>query len=161
MTIKIGDCIPSVTLKHMGDGGMQEITTDSLFGGRKVVMFGVPGAFTPTCSNQHVPGFVRHAGEIKKKGVDSIVCLSVNDPFVMKEWGQHQGVADKVVMLPDGNGELTNKMGLALDVSAAGLGMRCKRFAMVVEDGVVKSLRVEDSPSALEVSGAEEILKAL
>ncbi|MFW6051403.1 MAG: peroxiredoxin [Myxococcota bacterium] len=161
MAIKVGDKVPSVTLKRLGDGGMEDVRTDDLFGGKKVVLFSVPGAFTPTCSNTHLPGFVAKADELKAKGVDEIVCLAVNDPFVMKAWGDAHGAQGKVTMLPDGNGELTRKLGLEMDGSGAGLGTRGKRFSMLVEDGVVKSLDVEEKASEVTVSGAEACLRAL
>lgn len=120
MTIKVGDKIPSVKLKHMGANGPAEITTDELFMGKKVVLFGLPGAFTPTCSAKHVPGFLQHADEIKKKGVSTIACISVNDAFVMGAWGKDQGVGDKVMMLADGSADFTKAAGLELDLTAAG-----------------------------------------
>ena len=146
MTIKAGDKIPSVTLKRLGADGMEEVSTDDLFSGKKVVMFGLPGAFTPTCSAKHLPGFIEKADQISAKGVDSIICMSVNDPFVMKAWGDQQGAGDKVAMLPDGNGELTKAMGLELDVSAVGLGSRSHRFAMVVDNGTVSQLCPRGKP---------------
>jgi glutaredoxin/glutathione-dependent peroxiredoxin len=157
MTIKVGDRIPSMTLKRLGPDGMAEVRTDDLFKGR-VVLFAVPGAFTPTCSAKHLPGFVNQAGALKAKGVDRIVCLSVNDPFVMKAWGDAQQVGDKVEMLPDGNGDFTKALGLELDGSKHGLGLRSQRFAMFVQDGVVKDLQVE-APGQFEVSSAESMLQ--
>ena len=159
--MKAGDKVPSVALKRLGGDGMEEVSTDALFSGKKVVMFGTPGAFTPTCSAKHLPGFIEKAEQIAAKGVDSIICLSVNDPFVMKAWGEQQGAGDKVALLPDGNGELTQAMGLELDVSKAGLGTRCKRFAMVVDDGTVTDLAIEENPSGLDVSSAESVLAKL
>lgn len=161
MAIQIGDKIPSVTLKRLGDDGLEDVRTDDLFRGKKVVLFSVPGAYTPTCSNQHLPGYVEKADELRAKGVDEIVCLAVNDPWVMKAWGDEHGAAGKVAMLPDGNGELTDKLGLTMDGAGAGLGTRGKRFAMLVEDGVVKTLEVEDNPGAVSVSGADVCIKAL
>ncbi len=161
MSIETGDKIPSIALKRLGADGMEEVTTDELFSGKKVVMFGLPGAFTPTCSAKHLPGFIEKADQISAKGVDGIICMSVNDPFVMQAWGEQQGAGDKVAMLPDGNGELTRAMDLELDVSVAGLGTRCKRFAMVVEDGTVTSFALEENPSGLDVSSAESILAGL
>ena len=160
MTIKVGDRIPSGKLKRMTAEGPKDITTDEIFKGKKVVLFAVPGAFTPTCSAKHLPGFVQQAGAVKAKGVDTIACLSVNDAFVMGAWGKDQGVGDKVLMLADGSGGFTKTLGLDLDLVAAGLGVRSKRYAMVVEDGVVKTLNVE-APGAFEVSSAEAVLKAL
>jgi len=160
MTIKVGDRVPSAALKHMTADGIQEITTEELFGGKKVVIFALPGAFTPTCSAKHLPGFVQHAGAIKAKGVDTIGCLSVNDAFVMDAWGKDQGVGDSVMMLADGNGEFAKALGLDFDASGFGMGTRAQRFALVAEDGVVKILNVE-APGAYEVSSAEAILQAL
>lgn len=160
MTIKVGDTIPSVTLKHLTDNGMQEITTDDVFKGKKVVLFSVPGAFTPTCSAKHLPGFVQQAEALKAKGVDAIVCLAVNDPFVMRAWGEKNGVGDKVLMLPDGNAALTSAMGLTMDGSGYGLGTRGQRFALIAEDGKVTDLAVE-APGQFEVSSAEAVLAKL
>jgi peroxiredoxin len=160
MTIKVGDTIPSVTLKHLTDNGMQEITTDDVFKGKKVVLFSVPGAFTPTCSAKHLPGFVQQAEALKAKGVDAIVCLAVNDPFVMRAWGEKNGVGDKVLMLPDGNAALTGAMGLTMDGSGYGLGTRGQRFALVAQDGKVTDLAVE-APGQFEVSSAEAVLAKL
>ncbi|HVM79502.1 MAG TPA: peroxiredoxin [Stellaceae bacterium] len=158
--IKIGDRIPSVKLKHMTAEGIKDITTDEIFKGKKVVLFALPGAFTPTCSAKHLPGFVQKASEIKGKGVDTIACLSVNDAFVMNAWGKDQKVEDKVLMLADGNGDFTRAIELEMDGSGYGLGKRSRRYAMVVQDGVVKTLNVEN-PGAFEVSSAEAILKSL
>jgi len=160
MTIKVGDKIPSTKLKYKAADGVKDITTDELFGGKKVVLFALPGAFTPTCSAKHVPGFVQRAAEIKAKGVDTIACLSVNDAFVMGAWGKEQNADGKVMMLADGNGDFTKAVDLELDARANGLGIRSRRYAMVVENGVVKALNVE-APGAFEVSSAEAILKAL
>ena len=160
MTIKVGDRVPSASLKHMTADGMQTITTDQLFKGKKVVLFALPGAFTPTCSAKHLPGFVQNAETIKGKGVDTIACLSVNDAFVMNAWGKDQKVGDKVLMLADGNADFSKAVGLASDFAAHGMGTRSQRYAMVVQDGVVKALNVE-APGAFEVSSAESILKAL
>jgi len=158
--IKVGDRIPSVKLKHMTAEGIKDITTDEIFKGKKVVLFALPGAFTPTCSAKHLPGFVQKASEIKGKGVDTIACLSVNDAFVMNAWGKDQKVEDKVLMLADGNGDFTRAIELEMDGSGYGLGKRSRRYAMVVQDGVVKTLNVEN-PGAFEVSSAEAILKTL
>lgn len=157
MPIAVGDKIPSVTLKRTD---MSDITTDELFSGRKVVVFAVPGAFTPTCSNQHLPGFIAEADAIKAKGVDEIVCVSVNDAFVMDAWGQNQGTGDKVTMLADGNGEFAKAVGLDFDGSGIGFGLRSQRYAMIVNDGVVDVLNVE-APMKFEVSDANSILEAL
>jgi peroxiredoxin len=160
MTIKVGDRIPSASLKHMTADGMQTITTDQLFKGKKVVLFALPGAFTPTCSAKHLPGFVQNADAIKGKGVDTIACLSVNDAFVMNAWGKDQKVGDKVMMLADGNADFSKAVGLTMDGTGYGMGTRAQRYAMVVQDGVVKALNVE-APGAFEVSSAESIIKAL
>lgn len=159
MAIKEGDKLPDATMYVMKDGKPTPVTTAELFGGKKVVAFAVPGAFTPTCSQAHLPGYVVNADALRDKGVDSIVCLSVNDPFVMDSWGQGAN-ADNIVMVGDGNGEFTSKLGLEMDGSGAGLGTRSQRYAMVVEDGVVKKLAVE-AGGKLEVSKAEAILAEL
>ena len=158
--IKVGDAIPSMKLMRATADGPKEISTEDLFKGKKVVLFAVPGAFTPTCSAKHLPGFVEHAAAIKAKGVDAIVCLSVNDAFVMGAWGKDQNVGDGVLMLADGNGEFTKALGLEMDGSGFGLGIRSRRFAMIIEDGVVKNLFLEEGPG-IEASGAENILAAL
>jgi len=158
MTIKIGDKIPSATLVQMKDGSPKPVKTDELFAGKTVVLFALPGAFTPTCSAKHLPGFVQHAGDLKKKGVDAIVCLSVNDAFVMGAWGEQQGAGDKVMMVADGNGEFTHAVGLEMDATKFGMGKRSQRYSMLVKDGVVKELNVEE-PGAFAVSSAEHILK--
>jgi glutaredoxin/glutathione-dependent peroxiredoxin len=160
MAIKVGDKIPSVSLKYMDKDGMQTVKTDDLFKGKKVVLFALPGAFTPTCSAKHLPGFVQHAEAIKGKGVDQIVCLSVNDAFVMDAWGKAQNVGDKVLMLADGNAEFSKAAGLTMDGTNYGMGTRACRYAMVVDNGTVKALNVE-APGAFEVSSAEAMMKAL
>ena len=158
MTIKIGDKIPSATLVQMKDGSPKPVKTDELFAGKTVVLFALPGAFTPTCSAKHLPGFVQHAGDLKKKGVNAIVCLAVNDAFVMGAWGEQQGAGDKVMMVADGNGEFTHAVGLEMDATKFGMGKRSQRYSMLVKDGVVKELNVEE-PGAFAVSSAEHILK--
>ena len=158
MTIKIGDKIPSVTLKRLGADGMQDISTDSVFGGKKVVLFSVPGAFTPTCSAKHLPGFVQNLGAFRAEGVD-VVCMAVNDPFVMKAWGEAHK-AEGITMLPDGNCTFTKALGLEMDGTAHGLGIRGQRFALYAENGVVKAVAVE-KPGAFEVSSAEAMLKTI
>lgn len=160
MTIKEGDRIPDATLMTMTDSGPKPINTKDLFGGKKVALFSVPGAFTPTCSAQHLPGFVQNADKLKAKGVDTIACMAVNDAFVMSAWGKDRGVGDKIVMLGDGNAEFTKKLGLELDASKFGLGTRGQRFSMLVDDGVVKKLNVEE-PGAFEKSKAEVMLEQL
>jgi peroxiredoxin len=160
MTIKVGDRIPSVTLMEMQDGKPAPVKTDDFFKGRRIALFALPGAFTPTCSAKHVPGFVANHDALKARGVDAIACLSVNDAFVMGAWGKDQQAGDKVHMLADGNGEFTDKVGLAMDGTKFGMGKRSQRYSMVVEDGVVKSLNVEE-PGAFEVSSAEHMLGQL
>ncbi|RMD65290.1 MAG: peroxiredoxin [Alphaproteobacteria bacterium] len=160
MAIQVGERIPEATVYHMTKDGPAPLSTSDIFKGKKVVLFALPGAFTPTCSAKHLPGFVEHADEIKAKGVDTIACLSVNDAFVMDAWAKDQNVGDKVLMLADGSAELTRKMGLELDLTARGFGVRSDRYAMIVEDGVVTLLNRE-APGAFEVSSAEAILKAL
>ena len=157
MAIAAGEKIPSVTLKRTD---MSDISTEELFGGRKVVVFAVPGAFTPTCSNQHLPGYIAQADAIKAKGVDEIVCLSVNDAFVMGAWGKDRGADDKVRLVADGNGDLTKALGLEMDGSGIGFGLRSQRFAAIIDDGKVTKLAVEE-PMKFEVSAAEAILAAL
>ena len=160
MTIKVGEKVPSATLMQMKGGAPQPLKTDDLFGGKKVVVFALPGAFTPTCSAKHLPGFVQHADEIKAKGVDAIACVSVNDAFVMGAWGENQKAGDKVMMLADGNGDFTRALGLEFDASRFGMGKRSQRFSMLVDDGVVKQLNVEE-PGAFAVSSAEHMLTQL
>ena len=160
MTIKIGDKIPSVKLKHMTGDGPKEAMSDALFAGKKVVLFALPGAFTPTCSAKHVPGFVANFDALSAKGVDLIACLSVNDAFVMGAWGKDQKAEDKVLMLADGNADFTKAVGLDADFTGYGMGIRSQRYAMLIEDGVVKMLNVE-KPGAFEVSTAETVLAAL
>lgn len=156
MSIQVGDKFPSVTVKKMGPEGMIDVDTGALVAEGKTVLFGLPGAYTGTCHKIHVPGYLARADELKQKGVDRIVCLAVNDPFVMQAWGEALDVGDKIFMLPDGNGELIAELGLSFDGSGAGLGTRSKRFSMVLEDGVVKSLQVEPSPGEVTVSGADK-----
>lgn len=160
MTIKVGDKIPSATLMQMKDGAPRPVKTEELFAGKKVALFALPGAFTPTCSAKHLPGFVQHADELKNRGVDAIACVSVNDAFVMGAWGNAQGVGEKVMMLADGNGDFTKSLGLEMDATKYGMGTRSQRYAMLVEDGVVKQLHVEE-PGAFSVSSAEHMLKQL
>jgi peroxiredoxin len=160
MAIKVGDKLPSVKLKTMTKDGMKEMTTDEIFGSGKTVLFALPGAFTPTCSAMHLPGFVGKAADIKGKGVSKIACLSVNDAFVMNAWGKDQNVGDSVQMLADGNADFTKAVGLEMDGTGFGMGLRSKRYAMIVENGVVKHLAVE-APGQFEVSSAEAVMKAL
>ena len=161
MTINVGDRIPSATLQMMGDKGPQPVKTDDYFKGRKVALFAVPGAFTPTCSNKHLPGFVQNADKLKQKGIDEIACVSVNDAFVMGAWGKDQQCGGKVTMLADGSGQFTKALGLDLDLTQLGLGVRSKRYSMLVEDGVVKQLNVEEAPGKVELSSAENLLRAM
>jgi peroxiredoxin len=161
MTIQVGDKIPAATLKAVTPEGPKDITTDELFRGKKVVLFAVPGAFTPACSQRHLPGYVEKAGDLKKKGIDTIACIAVNDPAVMGAWGKAQNVGDKVMMLADGSADFARTIGLDIDLARAGLGIRSKRYSMLVEDGTVKALNVEQVPSQVEVSSAESMLKAL
>ena len=159
MTIQVGDKMPDGQLMTMTDDGPQAISTGELFARKKIVLFGLPGAFTPTCSAKHVPGYVQNADALKAKGVDAIACMSVNDAFVMGAWGQNQNAGDKVMMLADGSAEYTDQLGLTLDLSARGMGKRCTRFSMLVDDGVVKSLNIEDNPGEAAASGAETMLE--
>lgn len=160
MAVQVGDSIPDVTLAVMGESGPEQVSTGDLFSGKKVVAFALPGAFTPTCSAQHLPGFVDSADAIKAKGVDSIICLSVNDVFVMDAWGKDRNVGDKVAMVADGSGVLAKALGLELDLTERGLGVRSRRYSMVVDDGVVSALNLEEG-GAYEVSSAEKILENL
>jgi peroxiredoxin len=159
MTIKIGDKIPACTMKTMGEKGPTDITTDEIFTGKKVLLFAVPGAFTPGCSITHLPGYVVNADKIKAKGVDTIVCMSVNDGFVMGAWGKAQN-AEALLMLADGNGDFAAALGLELDGNGFGMGMRSQRFAMIVEDGAVSHLNVEEG-AGVDVSSAETMMALL
>ncbi len=161
MTIKVGDKLPAVNFKQLTSDGIKDVPVAELTAGKKVVLFAVPGAFTPTCSERHLPGFVEQATNIRAKGVDTIACVSVNDPFVMKAWDKANSVSGQVELLSDGNCEFTKAIGLELDASGFGLGTRSQRYAMVVEDGVVRTLLVEDVPTQAEKSSAEAILAAL
>lgn len=158
MTIQIGDTLPNVELRVMGKDGPEAVNTADLFAGKKVVLFAVPGAFTPTCSEAHLPGFVVKADEIKAKGVDSIICTAVNDVFVMDAWGKAQN-ADGIIMLADGVGAFASALGLELDLTGVQFGKRSKRYAMIVNDGVVELLNVDEK--GLEKSSAEAVLAAL
>src|SRR6185437_4535378 len=158
MTIQVGDRIPAATLNLINDG-VQSIGTDEIFKGKKVVLFSVPGAFTPTCSEKHLPGYVGHYEVFKKRGID-VACMSVNDAFVMKAWAEHRGVPQGLLMLADGNGDFAKAMGLEMDASKFGMGLRAKRFALYAEDGVIKVLQVE-APGEFRVSSAEAMLAAI
>jgi peroxiredoxin len=161
MAIKVGDKVPSGTFGVMKSEGPGSVTTEDLFKGKTVVLFSVPGAFTPTCSKTHLPSFVRNASALKAKGIDSIACMAVNDVFVMDAWGKSSGADGKVVMLADGNATYAKALGLDLDASGFGMGTRGQRFAMVVKDGVVQKLNVEPSAGQCTVSGGESILSSL
>ena len=158
MSIKVGDRIPEVPLQRIRDG-METVDTNNLFDGRRIVLFAVPGAFTPTCSEKHLPGFVQHFDAFRARGVD-VACMSVNDPFVMQAWGQAHAVPDGLMMLADGNGDFTRALGLELDASAYGMGTRAKRFALYADNGVVRELQVE-APGEFRVSSAEHVLAQL
>lgn len=160
MTIKAGERMPSGTLKTMSAEGPRDVSTAELFNGKKVVLFSVPGAFTPTCSARHLPGFVEHADAIKAKGVDTIACMAVNDPWVMSAWGKASNVSDKILMLADGNGDYARALGLETDLRGGGLGMRGQRFAIVVDNGVATQVLVE-APKEFKVSSAENVLAQL
>ena len=160
MTIGVGDKIPSATVTVMGPDGPAPMTTDEIFSGKKVVMFAVPGAFTPTCSAKHLPGFVTAAGDIKAKGVDTIACLAVNDAFVMGAWGKDQNVGDNVLMLADGSAAFTTALDTTLDLTERGLGVRSRRYSAIVDDGVVTHINLEEG-GGFEVSDAATILTQL
>ena len=160
MAIKVGDKVPSVTLRYLTPEGPKGVSSEEFFGGKKVVLFGLPGAFTRTCSERHLPSYVTHAAELKAKGVDTIACLAVNDPFDMGAWGKQHQADDKVVMLGDGSGDFTRAIGLELDRIKEGMGIRSQRYSMLVDNGVVKALHVEQ-PGQFDVSSAEAMLKAL
>ena len=160
MTIKVGDKLPNVTLTQATAEGPKPVQSDEYFKGKRVALFAVPGAFTPTCSAKHLPGFKQLAGEIKGKGVDEIACLSVNDAFVMKAWGEDQAVGDDIVMLGDGNGDFTKALGLELNASKFGMGSRSQRYSLIANDGVVEMLNVE-AAGEFRVSSADYLLEAL
>ena len=161
MPIQVGDKIPATTLKVVTPEGPKDVTSDEFFAGKKVVLFAVPGAFTPACSQRHLPGYVEKAGDLKAKGVDTVACIAVNDQAVMGAWAKAQNVGDKVTMLADGSADFARAVGLDIDLSRAGLGTRSKRYSMLVENGTVKSLSVEQVPSQVEVSSADAMLKSL
>lgn len=160
MAIKEGDKIPSMKLKRMTANGPADISTDEIFAGKKVALFSVPGAFTPTCSAKHLPGFVQKADALKAKGINTIVCMAVNDAFVMDAWGKAQNVGEKVMMLADGSAAFAKALGLELDLTAMGLGMRGRRFSMIVDNGVVKKLNLEEA-GAFKISDADTMLGQL
>lgn len=158
MTIKVGDALPETTFTLMGDEGPKPVTTAEFFGGRKVAMFAVPGAYTPTCSKQHMPGFVANSAEFKGKGIDAIACTSVNDIFVLTAWAKDTGAEGKITMLADGSADFAKKIGLEIDLNGRGLGMRSKRYSMIVDNGVVAVLNVEDAPPQHDKSSATTLL---
>ena len=160
MTIKVGDTIPSMKLMMATPDGPKETSTDEIFKGKKVVLFAVPGAFTPTCSNRHLPGFVENADAFRVKGVDTVACIAVNDAFVMGAWGKQQGADGRLTMLADGSGAFTKAMGLELDLVGRGMGVRSQRYALIAQDGKVTYLAIEQ-PGGFEVSKAEAILAHL
>ena len=161
MTIAKGDKLPEATFRVMGPEGIDNLSTDDVFAGKKVVLFAVPGAFTPTCHLKHLPGFIENADKFKSLGIDTVACVAVNDPFVLGAWSQVSGASDKVLFLSDGNAEFTKKIGMDFDGSGIGLGTRSKRYAALVEDGVVKALNVEDSPGVAVKSTAAKLLERL
>ena len=161
MAIAVGDRIPDVKVMTLTENGPSPVQTGELLGHGKVVLFAVPGAFTPTCSDHHLPSFIVRGDELKAKGVDTVACISVNDAFVMGAWGKDQNVGEGIVMLADGNGEFTKAIDLVMDGSGFGLGLRSQRYAMIIDDGVVSLLNIETTPGSIEASGAEAILAAL
>ncbi len=160
MAVNVGDKLPQATFTTMGPDGPKPVTTDDVFAGKTVALFAVPGAFTPTCSQRHLPGFKDHAADLKAKGVDTIACVSVNDVFVMNAWGKDQGVGDSILMLADGNGEFTKAVGLELDGSRFGMGARSQRYSMLVKNGVVSQLNIEQG-GEFKVSAADYMLEHL
>ena len=161
MTIAVGDTIPNATVKTRTEDGPADLSTGDIFSGKTVVLFGVPGAFTPTCSMNHLPGFLTHNDEFRQKGVDTIAVVAVNDVFVMGAWEKSTEATGKIQFLSDGNGEFTKALGLDIDLSVAGLGVRSKRYSMLVEDGVVKQLNIEESPGQADKSSAEALLEQM
>ena len=158
MTIKVGDQLPEATFTVMGAEGPQQVSTADFFGGKKVALFAVPGAYTPTCHKQHMPGFVANSDEFKNKGIDAIACTSVNDVFVLTQWAKDSGAEGKITMLADGSADFAKKLGLEIDLTARGLGVRSKRYSMVVDNGVVSVLNVEDAPPQHDKSSAATLL---
>lgn len=161
MALSVGDTIPNVKLLTLTPEGLKPVQSGEVLGQGKVVLFAVPGAFTPTCSDHHLPGFVMQADEILAKGVDRIACVAVNDPFVMGAWGNTQGTGDKIMMLSDGNGEFAVQAGMELDLTGIGLGSRSQRYAAILQDGVVQEIFLEPNPGAVDVASSEKVLKAL
>ena len=161
MTLSVGDRVPAATLFEPGSGGPEKLSTDTLFGGRKIVLVGMPGAFTPTCHNNHLPGFIEHRDAILAKGVAEIVVLSTNDTHVLRAWGEASGASGKIRFVSDGNAEFISQAGLSFDGSGTGMGTRARRFAMIVEDGVVTALAIEEQRGQTAVSSAAQILEKL
>lgn len=161
MTISVGEKLPEATFMHMSDAGPAPLSTSDIFAGKTIALFALPGAFTPTCSNQHLPGYITHAESLREKNVDTIICLSVNDAFVMDAWGKQQSAGGKVMMLADGNGEFTRAIGLEMDGTGFGMGTRSLRYSMLVRDGVVEILNLEGNPGEAKDSGAENMLTQL
>ena len=161
MAIAVGDRLPDATFKVRTPDGLKDMTTNEIFGGKKVALFAVPGAFTPTCHARHLPSYVENYDRLRAKGVDTVACVSVNDAFVLDAWGKAGNVGDKVLMLADGNASFTKAVGMDFDGSGFGFGTRSKRYSMLVDDGVVKAINVEEAPGMMEVSGADKMLAAL
>jgi len=161
VAFSVGDTIPNVKLSTLTAEGLKPVDSAEVLGKGKVVLFAVPGAFTPTCSDHHLPGFVMQADEILEKGVDRIACIAVNDAFVMGAWGNAQGTGEKVMMLSDGNGEFADATGMTLDLTGSGLGNRSQRYAAILQDGVVQEIFIETNPGGVDVSGSDRVLKAL
>ena len=161
MTISVGERLPEATFTTMGGDGPEPITTSQIFDGKKVVVFAVPGAFTPTCHVQHLPGFLKKLDAFEAKGVDTVACIAVNDIFVLDAWASETGAKGKIMFLADGNCDFTRAAGMTLDVTGVGLGERSQRYAMLVEDGEVKVLNLEEAPASAVISNAEELLKSL
>ncbi len=161
MTISVGDKLPEVTFMHMSDAGPAPLTTETLFAGKAVGLFALPGAFTPTCSNQHLPSYIQQAEALRAKGVDTLICLSVNDAFVMDAWGKQQNANGKIMMVADGNGDFTKAIGMEMDGTGFGMGKRSLRYSMIVRDGVVEVLNVEANPGEAQASGADNMLSQL
>ncbi len=161
MAIAVGERLPDATFKVRTPDGLKDMTTKDIFGGKRVVLFAVPGAFTPTCHAKHLPSYLEHHEALRAKGIDTVACVSVNDAFVLDAWGKAGGAGDRIIMLADGNATFTKAIGMDFDGSGFGLGTRSKRYSMLVDDGVVKALHVEDAPGTMEVSGADRILALL
>jgi peroxiredoxin len=161
MAIAVGERLPDATFKVRTPDGLKDMTTKDIFGGKRVVLFAVPGAFTPTCHAKHLPSYLEHHEALRAKGIDTVACVSVNDAFVLDAWGKAGGAGDRIMMLADGNATFTKAIGMDFDGSGFGLGTRSKRYSMLVEDGVVRSVSVEEAPGMMEVSGADRILAAL